>query len=274
MESAVDYGKEKRTDPRSVEELVGIALTNMDEDAAWEAVTVLHYKGTREVLDGATRLCASPVGRERKLGADILGQLGVPDRTFPSESFDILANMLRSESDPAVLESIGVAFGHLRDGRAISLLLPFSSHPDSDVRFGVVLGLTGHDSPEAVAGLVQLSRDEDEHVRDWATFGLGTQTDADTPEIRDALFARTSDHDDDTRGEALVGLARRKDPRVIEPLTQELSSGCIGRLAVEAAESIGDPRLFPLLSKLRNIWATDDPDAQLLEDAIASCAPR
>lgn len=274
MESLVDYGQQKRDDPRSIEELIRVALTVEDEDAAWEPVTILHYKGNREVLDAAARLCGSRVERERELGANILGQLGVPDRTFPSESFEILANMLRHESVPAVLESIGVALGHLRDRRAIPLLLPLLNHPDSDVRFGVVLGLTGHDAPDAIAGLIRLSRDEDAHVRDWATFGLGTQTDADTPDIRDALFTRTTDSDDDTRGEALVGLARRKDTRVIEPLIRELSSGCVGRLTIEAAEAIGDPRLYSALKNLERVWATDSPDERLLHDALASCSPR
>ena len=274
MDTTVDYGKEKRNDPRSAEELIRLALTETDDDAAREPVTVLHYKGTRDVLDAAAGLCFSSVERERELGADILGQLGVPDRTFPSESFDILTRMLRTESAPTVLESIGVALGHLRDIRAVPLLLPLASHPDADVRFGVVIGLTGHDNPDAIAGLIQLSRDEDAHVRDWATFALGTQTDADTPEIRDALFARTIDLDDDTRGEALVGLARRKDSRVVEPLIRELSGGCFGPLAVEAAEQIGDPRLYSTLKALEHVWPADSPDEQLLADALASCSPR
>jgi len=274
MSAEVDLGYEKRHDPRSIEELVRLALTEQDEDAAWEYVAVLHYKGNREVLEAAARLCSSSQPRERQLGADVLGQLGVPERTFPAECFDLLAAMLQKESDPMVFESIGVAFSHFRDPRSIPLLLPLRSHSDSAVRFGVVLGLTGHDQPDAIAGLVELSRDSDADVRDWATFALGTLIDADTPEIRDALVARTSDGDDDTRGEALVGLARRKDARVIEPLARELSNKDVGRLSVEAAEAVGDQRLHPLLVRLRDRWAADSPDAHLLEDALASCAPR
>jgi HEAT repeat protein len=274
MSTDIDRDDEKRHDPRSTEELIRLALTEQDEDAAWEPVSVLHYRGSREVLEAATRLCASTSAGERRVGVDILGQLGIPDRTFPNECFEVLAGMLPSETDSGVLESIGVAFGHLQDPRAIEWLLPLKNHSDADVRFGVVLGLTGHDRPDAIRGLIELSRDSEEHVRDWATFALGTLIETDTPEIRDALFVRTSDQHDETRGEGLVGLARRNDPRVMEPLLRELLSDGVGRLAVEAAEASGDPRLHPALVKLKTWWATDGADAQLLEDALASCAPR
>jgi HEAT repeat protein len=185
MDATVDYGNAKRKDARSIDELVRLALTEQDENAAWEAVTVLHFKGNREVLESAARLCAGIDARERELGAAILGQLGVPDRTFPRECFDILAEMLDRESDPSVLESIGIAFGHLCDPGAISLLLPFLSHSDSEVRFGVVMGLTGHAQPDAIAGLIKLSGDSDADVRDWATFAIGSQIETDTRQFGD-----------------------------------------------------------------------------------------
>jgi HEAT repeat protein len=181
MSTELNYGQEKRNDSRSIEELVRLALTEQDEEASREAVTVLHCKGSREVLEAATRLCASDSADERQLGANILGQLGMPDRTFPDECFERLAAMLTKETDPNVLECIGVAFSHLKDPRAIELLLPLKRHANSDVRFGVALGLTGHDRPDAIEALIELSRDSEELVRTWATFTLGTMISADTP---------------------------------------------------------------------------------------------
>jgi HEAT repeat protein len=274
MSPDLHHGKESRNDPRSIEELVRLALTEPDEDAAWEAVTMLHAKGSREVLEAAKRLCASNRADERQLGANILGQLGIPDRTFPDECFATLAAMLAEETDPNVLECIGVAFGHLKDPRAVELLLPLKRHANSDVRFGVVMGLTGHERPDAIEAMIELSRDSEELVRTWATFSLGTIVRTDTPEIREALLARTLDRHDETRGEGLVGLALRKDQRVIEPLISDLSSGNVGRLTLEAAEAIGDPRLYPALVELKSCCAPDAPNAALLEDALASCAPR
>jgi len=274
MSSDLNNVHEKRNDCRSVEELVRVALTEQDEDAAWEAVTALHYKGSREALETAARLCASDSANERQLGANILGQLGMPERKFPSECFEILAAMLTKETDPNVLECIGVAFGHLKDPRAIELLLPLKCHANSDVRFGVVLGLTGHERPDGIEGLIELSRDSEELVRAWATFALGQMIFADTPEIREALLARLSDPHDETRGEGQIGLALRRDQRVIESIIADLSSGTAGCLTLEAAEAIGDPRLYPALVELKSCCPADAPLAALLEDALASCAPR
>jgi hypothetical protein len=116
--------KQRRRDPRSTGELIRFALNEEDEHAAWEPVVVLHCRGTPEVLAAAESLCFSSACKERVLGANILGQLGVPDRAFPEECFRILIEMLGTERDPNVLEAIGVAFGHLDDKRAIPCSCP------------------------------------------------------------------------------------------------------------------------------------------------------
>jgi hypothetical protein len=64
----------------------------------------------------------------------------------------------------------------------------------------------------------------------WATFGLGSQIEVNTKEIRDALFKRLGEEDDEIRGEALVGLSIRKDKRVLGPLLKELTSKTLGHV--------------------------------------------
>jgi HEAT repeat protein len=275
MPSAINRMQQTRDDPRSTEELIRVALTEEDEDAAWKPVVVLHFRGTQEVLAQAQVLCVSSDGKERALGANILGQLGVPDRVFPEDCFRTLARMLANESDPEVLEAIIVAYGHLHDVRAVELLAPFRNHADADVRLSVVHGVSRHEDDVAIKTLIELSRDEDENVRDWATFGLGSMIDTDTPEIREALLARVADSNDDARGEALVGLARRKDTRVLDPLIDELTSENVGMLALEAAEDLGDPRLGPALMLLKEAWGDDEEDRHIgrLHHALLSCLP-
>jgi HEAT repeat protein len=274
MSSEIDFRLAKRNDPRPTQELIRLALTAADEQAAWEPVSVLHYRGNREVLEAARALCHSDIPRERRLGADILGQLGVPGRAFPEECFNLLAEMLKNESEPEVIGAIGVAFWHLQDARAINLLIPLKNHQSADVRYGVVLGLSGYENASAIATLIELTNDTDDEVRNWATFAIGSYIKTDTVEIRDALHARTSDVHEETRGEALVGLTTRLDGRVIEPLIRELASKNVGRLPVEAAEAMGDPRLYPALWNLKTWWAADESDAELLDDALARCRPR
>ena len=257
-------------DPRSVDELFLVALCESDEDLAWDAKWALQRRGTQEILDRALRLCASTCGVERRAGADILGQLGGPDRTFPEECFRTLHEMLESEERGDVLQSILSALSHHMRSESVLPVSHFRGHADAEVRHAVVLVLSWHAEPLAVACLIELTRDPVAHVRDWATFGLGTLLDRDTPDVRECLIERLSDPDDDTRCEALVGLAQRRDVTVLPALSRELQSEFVCALAVEAAQLIADPRLYPDLVALREWW---DVDKELLEDAITACSP-
>lgn len=263
----------RRDSPQQIEELIQIALTVADEDLAWAAVATLHARGTRDVLEAATSLCSSAIDKERELGANILAQLGTPRRTFPAESFECLAALLARESSPLVLQAIAVAFGHLGDRRCTGLLLPLKNHPNANVRCGVVHGLSGQDEPAAIQALIELCRDQDQEVRDWATFGISTFLDADSSEIRAVLWERASDLCTETRLEALVGLARRKDPRAIDPILKELNAEPVADLAIEAAMASGDPRLGPALLAIKERWTAEGKYAEVewLDGAIAAC---
>jgi len=226
-----------RRDPRTIDELFNAALCGPEEEA-WQAVTALDWNGSREVLERATDLCRSECSFERCVGADVLGQLGVPERTYPERSAAVLLQMLAVEQCPEVLRSIFIGLGHLHDRRAISAAARFVGHPDGDVRHAVVLALTGHEEPSAIEMLIGFTEDSDAHVRDWATFALGAQIDLDTPAIRQALVDRLNDSDDETRGEALRGLARLHDPRVLPALAKELVSESFDSLASQAEEML------------------------------------
>jgi HEAT repeat protein len=275
-----DYRTASRSDdPRSTAELITIALTlptaptDEDEHVAWNAISALHWRATREVFEAAQALCESDDAGQREVGADILGQLGIPDRAFSEESFSILLALLKKEQDDDVLQAICVALGHLNDPRAIEPLTRLKRHPDPDVRHGVVFGLLTHENDLAIKTLIELSNDEAAEVRDWATFGLGSQIDTDTPEIREALFVRLADEGPTTSGEAMVGLARRKDPRVVEAIIRDLEAGYMGTLIADAAEEIADPRLAPYLAQARDRWVAHAKNWELrgLYDAIAAC---
>lgn len=263
------YIEPRQDDPRSIDELVNAALSECDEDIAWDAVVALHRRGSAEVLQRARELCRSPCPQERELGANVLSQLGVPNRTFPLECSELLGEMLHREQSARVLSAVLIATSWHDVLNVVEQAVKFANHPEVDVRHAVVMALTGHNEDLAIQTLIRLTEDSDNHVRDWATFAIGTQSALDIPAIRCALAARLDDPDECTRGEALVGLARRSDQRVVPALKKELALDCVGYLPVEAAELIRSPELQHLLIKLRNGC---DASSELLERAITACS--
>jgi HEAT repeat protein len=170
---------------------------------------------------------------------------------FAADSFQLVTSVLEGTGDLETLCSSLYALGWLRVARGVDYVLGFLNHPDEQVRFAVTHALTKlNEDQRSIDGLIRLTTDNDVDVRDWATFGLGSIVDIDTPNIRSALLARLHDSDQVTRCEALVGLARRKDNRIINTLIRELSGDDVLDLAVEGAAELGDPRCYPHLLKL------------------------
>jgi HEAT repeat protein len=200
-----------------------------DEDAPWEAIRALQIVGTRKVFDKAAEWCRSDNALMRARGADILSQIGkTADHTvnsFVEESYEAITGLLKGEKDPIVLAAAITALGHLDKPQAVPLITTFTSDPDPDVRFAVAFTLGCYaNEPVSVAHLLRLMRDEEEDVRDWATFGLGIQGDADNEEIRDALVHCLEDSDEDVREEAIAGLGKRKDEHVLPAVMVGLQS--------------------------------------------------
>jgi HEAT repeat protein len=274
-----------------VEALIVRALTEEpDSDARWKHVSVLWGRGDEETFVAASRLCDGSDPVERTLGADILGQLGarpggpIGERPFRDQSVEILLRRIATESDPRVLTSMAAAFGHLDDARCVPALHALRGHADCDIRWGVVFGLLGLDDDLAVETLVELSRDESADVRDWATFGLGSLIERDTSDVREALFVRLDDPDDDTREEALVGLSERGDVRAVDPLIAELEKppeAMYGSLLIDALLALAtrtqDERLCRRVRAVRDSWCAEElaePLPDDLEEALQGCAER
>lgn len=270
-------------DDRSTAELIAIAQeVEEGEEEPWPtALGILQHRGSREVFDAAVALCQKEDVDDRILGVQILAQLGIPERSFPAETNVLLLEMLERESEPAILCDIGIAFGHLRSEVAIVPLSKLKNHPHEDVRFGVVMGLMCQEDGLAITTLIELSADPDIDVRNWATFSLGSQIESDSPDIRKALWERLShersdiaSNDDcaDVYGEALVGLARRKDPNILNVLCEELEeiqADALGDKILEACEELGDSWLYPALLSAQEWLGESDA----LQRAIESCKP-
>ena len=251
-------------------ERVALSTDDPDSDRYWELVQAVHSHPEEQTFQQCSKWARDPESKLQRLANDCLAQLGFrePKHPFRERSYPILLGALQS-SDADVVASALVAFGHLGAGRHLDSLIPLHRHPDALVRFDLAFALLGVDDHRAVAALVALSSDADADVRNWATFGLGSQIDLDTPEIRDALFARAFDQDPDARAEALEGLVRRNDPRASGALAGALRSEVVGSQEVQLAATLAEPSLLPALVALRSWW---DVDEELLEEAIHCCA--
>lgn len=262
-------------DPTPSREVVRRYCETLYDEDSDATLALVHYRGGEEEFRIGEEYAASPDPEDQKTGALILGQLGWSDRTFLTESVNILIDLL-DDDDPSVIRDAALALGHRADPSAIPHLLKHVPHPDAGVRYGVVFGLMGHENERAIDALITLASDKDFDVRNWAVFGLGTQIEADTPTIRQALRQALTDPDHEIRGEALVGLARRNDPNIVQELINEWRYDEVSVLSLEAAEAIGDPRLLNRLKQFTEILSLDDDPkfTEQLHAAIGACNQR
>jgi HEAT repeat protein len=258
-------------------DLVQIALNAAYEaDAYWDAVGELQKRGTREVFEMSSELCGRREPHARQVGLDVLGQLGYErGRPFLTESLQI-ALRLAGDTEHVVRQSALAALGNLGDPESLPVLLKHMSDPDAGVRLVVAQAMpsvfTDPPQPEGVRALIHLSDDPDPQVRDWATFGLGSLLEVDSEEIRNALTRRLDDPKGDSAGEALVGLARRRDLEMVARVRVLLDGESVGNLTVEAAAELADRSLVPSLERLEHTgWAEGDPRGWLLDEALRAC---
>lgn len=218
----------------------------------WDCIRELQIRGSDLIFEEAKDCCHSRQIAKKILGADVLAQLGSPDRPYSEKALDILLSCLNHETNHEVLNSLLVAIGHQNNSHRIKdveLISSFANHLSEEVRFGVTAALARREDKTSIETLIHLTKDESVMVRDWATFSIGSMIDADTPTIRNALADRLSDSDSDTRCEALMGLAIRKDKRVLLPLKKELMRSAVDELVIDAAEEYADESLDSLLER-------------------------
>ncbi len=186
----------------------------------------------------------------------------------------MLLSGLQDRREEVICAAIS-GLGHRPHPLALPVMIKFATHSNQQIRFQVAVALGRYSEPESIETLLRLATDSVDEVRNWATFSIGTMHEADSPEIRAMLWTNLQDQSEDVRGEALVGLARRKDERIVPVLHELLDANC-RVFELMASELIASPQLLECLNKIKNSvadeGATDSYWYLHLIDAIQACS--
>lgn len=186
------------------------------------------------------------------------------DPVLQSDDYWMYVRALHLRSDRAVFEqAVSLCSGREPLARAVGADVLASE----DVRCALAYTLGGRSDDLACGALVALSADEDLDTRNWATFALGTLCERDSPVIREALVSRLSDNEDEVRGEAMFGLAKRRDVRTAGAILTELGREDVLSLAIEAAEEMALSEFLPPLERL----LAAHPDDENIQRAVERC---
>lgn len=266
---------------RTQRQLIRMALRGWGSEKHWRAIVELQMRGSPQMLEFVQRLSGNASWRRRALGLYVASQLRkrVRSAEFGSTEYGMGATqalLLAGLHDPhdEVICAAASGLSHRPHPAALPELVRLSAHRNESVRWNVAVALGRYPEPASIEALCRLAVDADDDVRNWATFGLGTAHEEDTPEIRDLLWKNLQDRDAEVRGEALVGLAARGDARAIDYLVEHLDADC-RVYELEAAEKLASPLLLEALQAIARDWGSPKLDSYWsgrLQAAIAACA--
>lgn len=238
-------------------------MNNKTQQTFWDNISELRKRPNNEVYNKAFKLAKSKSEKEKIIGVYVLAQLGFDPRYQQDKTVELYFELLKNEKSKKVISAILSSISHNNENlseKQISKLLEFKNHNDSNIRFDLTLAISCLENDGAIKALIELSNDKDSDIRNWAVFGLGTQIENDTEEIRNALWNRVNDNHFETKSEAIVGLANRKDKRIKNVIISELENGDYGSLLFEAILTIKDKDFLPPLNENLIIAKTDEDD--------------
>lgn len=247
----------------SSEKIFTRLLHNKTQKTYWDAISELRKRPNKEVYDQAFKLANTENEKEKIIGIYVLAQLGFDPRFQQQKTVSLYFKLLEKEESPKVIAAILSSISHNNENLTInqvSKLVKYKNHRFSDVRFQLTLAISCLEHKNAIETLIELSDDKDADIRNWATFGLGRQLEIDTQEIRTALWKRTNDTHFETKSEAIVGLANRKDTNVKDVIISALENGDYGTLLFEAILTLHDKGFLPFLNKNLKIAQKDEED--------------
>jgi len=234
------------------EKIFNRLLQNKTQKTYWNNISELRRRPNQEVFEKAYLLAKSDIDKQKIIGLHVLQQLGFNPRYNKKQTIELHFDLLEKAQTNNILRSIFHGIGHNNEeltDKQISKLLEFKNIKTESLKHALISALSGIENMNAIEALIHFSEDKSSSIRNWATFGIGSLIELDNTEIRNALWNRVRDHDFDTKSEAIVGLANRKDKRVKQIIMNELENESYGTLLLEAIVTINDQDFLPLLDR-------------------------
>ncbi|MCX8747138.1 hypothetical protein J3U64_06630 [Snodgrassella sp. B3800] len=242
----------------SLKSLIGIALQDYYE-ADWLSALEIRYRGNADTVACMQKLFKSRNWKKRYLAVFVMGQLFYLNKHHFSkltrfgiaDSEKMLVAAL-ADSNPYVNAVALSQLSFTPVAAALPTMLNFVDHPNSFCRESLAFALIpfNNEGTQVTEALLQLADDEVCSVKDWATFAL-QESEIDNAVVRACLWKNAHDQDKLVVNEAMQGLAKRQDKRVVALILEYLNNGqyCNESALLEVAELYADP---VLIEKVKN----------------------
>lgn len=260
-------------DNLTYERLFDLLQNECSEEEYWGFISKLRKLPCNEVYEKAIEFIESNNKKDKIIGIDVLQQLGFNPRFKQEQTVKLHFELLEEHKTDDVTKSLLYGIGHNNENLSqlqIDKITQFDGLDDDEINQAHISALLGIDNIKAVRKLIQFTDSKNSDIRNWSTFGIGTQVEIDNEEIRDALWKRVNDSNFETKSEAIYGLAKRKDNRVKNIIMSELKSDNYGTLILEATALLKDTELAVQLKKNLKTANKDDVDwPKLIKETIS-----
>ncbi len=277
----------KRLEQLTTDELLMIACRFRSNTVMhWSCIRILCFRGGDECFQKAAKLCYDTTPQIRRVGAEVLGEFGLPKYTHHKQCLLTLFHMLFNETNATTLGYVAnyIAHPHWQFSEEVKCIeeMPnllekcreLSSHRSSIYRAAIACALQVFSNSKVIAEatdlLINMMTDHSGDVRASASDSLSCMIENSFPDFNenDEKICQTFIHNLDdinsqVRGDALLSLVNAGYHPIRDRLIHELLGGDCHRYTFLAARAIDDPSLYPVLKQIEN-----DYDDMHLEFAI------
>jgi HEAT repeat protein len=221
-----------------LETLFRTAIQTRSEDRCREFIIALQSMPTSDVLRFLMEPTNSRTVRQRYISAWILGEVGYPKRQFVTERLGLLKEFARDGQPTRVRARSLLSLGNMDNGAAWRAILPHQRDPNRKIRLTVAQALSTCNFARGIAALYRLSRDKDDHVREWAVFGLTRPRLPHRRKILRLIRPRLIDKNRDVRIEAVIAQVEHRGDEWRSSLIRTLETEGVHRRLVDCINTL------------------------------------